>query len=158
MDWSGLYGERRVRRPIGKEAGMKTYRALRSFPRAGEAVCAITVMDGWQGARVAYPLRPMRVSGETRPVGSEWDWGYAGTAPRELARALLSDCFGRKWAACPDVCEALMGDVVAALAKPGWEISERDLAAWAHAWALHHGERDLASLAEILYVRLSGRN
>ena len=134
---------------------MKTYRAQRSYPRAGEVQCRIAVVEGEQPQQVAYPLRPARVAGETHPVGSAWDWGYAGTAPRELARALLADCFGRKWAARPELYEALMKDIVAALAKPGWELREHDLAAWAQAWALEHGERDLAALAALVYARTS---
>ena len=134
---------------------MKTYRAQRTYPRAGDAQCSITVVEGWQGQRITLPLRAAPRDGQPRPPAVEFDWGYAGTAPRELARALLADCFGRKWANQPLLVKAMLDDVVATLAKPGWELSERDLAAWAHAWALQHNERELAALAEILYVRLS---
>ena len=112
-------------------------------------------MEGWQGQRVALPLRPAPTDGQPRPPAVGVDWGYAGAAPRELARALLADCFGRKWANHSALVEAVLAEVVATLAKSGWELSERDLAAWAHAWALQHADRELAALAELLYVRLS---
>ena|SRR5437867_5483692 len=134
---------------------MKMYCAQRSFPRTGEAVCAVTVVEGWQRQRVALPLRTAPAAGDAHAHPLGFDWGYVGAAPRELARALLADCFGRKWAARPDVYEALMEEVVAGLAKSGWELSERDLTGWAHEWALGHGERELAALAEIVYVRVS---
>ena len=137
---------------------MKTYRAERSYPHAGEVQCRVAVVEGWQRQWVVAPLRPAPVEGARQPPAVPFDWGYVGTAPRELARALLADCFGRKWASRAALYQALLDEVVVALGKAAWELTERDLAGWAHAWACRHGEPELAALAEVLYLRTSAQN
>ena len=134
---------------------MRTYRGRERLENARDRITSVTVEERFDAQSYVRPLvHPCR-PGEYCHSPDGFDWGYVGSAPLELSRWLLADCFGRKWATRPEVYEAFMRDVVAPLPTIAWELTETQLATWATLWAATHTAEDLRLTAESLSFRLA---
>lgn len=134
---------------------MRTYRGRERLENLRDRIISVTVEERFDGRTYPRPLvHPCGPSDMCHsPEG--FDWGYVGSAPLELARWLLADCFGRKWATRPEVYEAFMREVISMLPTMGWQLTETQLATWATLWGASHGADDLRLTAESLSFRLA---
>lgn len=100
---------------------MKTYRGYSDARRGdGTGPAAVTVTVGGR-------TRPLRHRVRHSPAG--FSWGYGGSGPADLARAILWDHLGREPA--PALYQRFKFAVVARFPIGGaWELTETEIAAW----------------------------
>jgi hypothetical protein len=97
---------------------MKTYRGV----RLTDGTCRVYVEDGKSSVRLQH-----RSSGISHsPTGFEW--GYAGSGPAELARAIVKDITGVEQ---PEsrVYQRFKFKVIATLPTDGWRLTETEIRA-----------------------------
>jgi hypothetical protein len=96
---------------------MKTYTGYRQRNASGHAT-AFTVIVHEPG----QPPRPL----DLRCHSLEFNWGYGGSGPAQLALALAADVLGNDEAA-QDVYQRLKFRVVGRLPEDGWSLTENQL-------------------------------
>jgi Family of unknown function (DUF6166) len=97
---------------------MKTYSGYRVLDGRGNPVAMkVTVHEEGSEAR-ELPLRH-----DLRLHSSEFNWGYSGSGPAQLALALAADVLGDDEAA-QDVYQSLKFKVVGRLSHDGWTLTE----------------------------------
>ena len=134
---------------------MRTYHGHERLENLRDRITSVTVQERFDTQAYVRPLvHPCR-PGDLCHSPEGFDWGYVGSAPLELARWVLADCFGRKWATRPEVYEAFMREAVAHHPTTGWELTQTQLATWATLGAATHGAEDLRLTAESLSFRLA---
>jgi hypothetical protein len=100
---------------------MKTYTGYRRLDSHGHpAAMAVTVHEPGQDPKPLDPRRDIRLHSE------EFNWGYGGSGPAQLALALAADVLNDDEAA-QDVYQRLKSRVVGRLAEDGWRITEEQL-------------------------------
>src|SRR5437588_524485 len=72
------------------------------------------------------PARKTCASAANGPHGPEFNWGYGGSGPAQLALALAADVLGDHEAA-QDVYQRLKFRVVGRLPHDGWSLTEQQL-------------------------------
>ena len=79
-----------------------------------------------RGCKVTVDGVPLRVRSDLSGAAAAFDWGYVGNG--QLSLALLSDLLGdeRK---VKDLCKAFEREVVAALPRDAWTVTDAELAA-----------------------------
>ena len=90
---------------------MKEYRGVRT-PKG----CVVTVADG--GGKKKLPIRH-----DVRRHSEEFEWGYAGSGPAQLALALLCDVLGDAERA-QETYQRFKFQVIARLAGDEWTLAE----------------------------------
>jgi hypothetical protein len=104
--------------------------------------CLVTIDGQVLGLPTLEPGREARHS----PDG--FQWGYNGSGPAELARALLISCLsGDPLSRHPRCYQAFKADVIARLPQRDFALLSTDVEAWYAAWAAEQGaeiERILA--------------
>jgi hypothetical protein len=100
---------------------MKTYHGYRVRDARGHAVrFAVTIQEEGKEPR------PLPLRHDLRRHSDEFNWGYGGSGPAQLALALAADVLGDDEAA-QDVYQRLKFRVVGRLAEDGWTLSEQQL-------------------------------
>lgn len=90
----------------------------------------LVVVDG------AVLALPRLERGEARHSPDGFQWGYAGSGPAELARALLVRVFpGDPTARHPAVYQAFKRDVIARLPRESFVLDGAQVEAWRATWA-----------------------
>lgn len=83
--------------------------------------------------RVTVDGQPLDPRHDLRRFADEFEWGYDGNGPRQLALALLADHYGRDEAAVLDSVR-LTRALIETLPEEGWSLTgadiERSLAAY----------------------------
>jgi hypothetical protein len=100
---------------------MKTYTGYRQRDGHGHPA-AFTVIVHESG----QPARPLDLRHDLRHHSSEFNWGYGGSGPAQLALALAADVLGDDEAA-QDVYQRLKFRVVGRLPEDGWSLTENQL-------------------------------
>jgi hypothetical protein len=100
---------------------MKAYTGYRVLDQRGHPV-ANQVMVHEEGR----PSRPLALRHDLRLHSQEFNWGYGGSGPAQLALALAADVLGDDEQA-QDVYQSLKFKVVGRLPADGWSLSEDQL-------------------------------
>ena len=79
-----------------------------------------------QGCKVTVDGVPLRVRSDLSGASAAFDWGYVGNG--QLSLALLSDLLGDEQRV-KDLCKAFEREVVAALPRDAWTVTDAELAA-----------------------------
>ena len=85
--------------------------------------CVVTVADGLHAAPYVLPLRLDLVRHSI-----QFEWGYIGSGPAQLALAILADYLGAQGAAA--LYQTFKMDIVARLAPHDWRLTGDDINAW----------------------------
>lgn len=102
---------------------MKQYTGYRIRDARGHFVQAVvTVHEPGQAPR------PLDLRHDLRLHSSEFNWGYGGSGPAQLALALAADVLGDDEQA-QEVYQPLKFRIVGRLPDDGWSLSEEDLRA-----------------------------
>ncbi|HEX4607152.1 MAG TPA: DUF6166 domain-containing protein [Urbifossiella sp.] len=83
--------------------------------------------------------RQLRPRFDLRRHSHEFEWGYAGSGPAQLALALAADALGDD-ARARDIYQRLKSRVVSRLAGDSWTLTEEDIRATAVAIECHRAE------------------
>lgn len=132
---------------------MRTYRGTRRPTLLNPNQGVVTVEERAGSTRFTIPLRHPCKAGQNCHSPEGFDWGYEGAGPLELARWLLADCLGRKWAQRPEVYTPFMHEVISTLPAVEWELPEAQVAMWAMSWGIEHQALDLVPVAEAIHHR-----
>ena len=79
-----------------------------------------------QGCKVTVDGVPLRVRSDLSGAAAAFDWGYVGNG--QLSLALLSDLLGDE-PRVKALCKAFEREVVAALPRDSWTVTDAELAA-----------------------------
>jgi hypothetical protein len=120
---------------------MSAARLIQGYYQPGGG-CLVTIDGQVLGLPALEPGREARHS----PDG--FQWGYGGSGPAELARALLIACLPwNRMARHPRCYQAFKADVIARLPQRDFTLASTDVEAWYAVWAAEQGadlERILA--------------
>jgi hypothetical protein len=100
---------------------MKTYTGYRQRNASGHPT-AFTVIVHEPG----QAARPLDLRHDLRCHSSEFNWGYGGSGPAQLALALAADVLGDDEAA-QEIYQRLKFRVVGRLGEDGWLLTENQL-------------------------------
>jgi len=103
--------------------------------------CLVSIVDDFGDERV-MGLPPIKAGREFRHSPDGFQWGYAGSGPAELARAILI-------AAVPDddrvrypLCyQKFKAEAIATIRRDEFVIEAKAVQEWYEAWLVEHGER-----------------
>jgi hypothetical protein len=100
---------------------MKVYTGYRRLDGHGHPVAmSVKVHEQGKESHLLDPRHDIRLHSE------EFNWGYGGSGPAQLALALAADVLKDDEAA-QDVYQRLKSKVVGRLAEDGWAITEEEL-------------------------------
>jgi uncharacterized protein DUF6166 len=113
-------------------------RGYRNNQRGG--ACLVTVVDELGDEKVLPPavISPKH---EVRHSPDGFQWGYAGSGPAELARAILVRVIeGDDRARHPRCYQLYKADVVQRIQKDEFELSFKSVREWYDRWLISHGK------------------
>lgn len=64
----------------------------------------------------------------------EFQWGYSGSGPAQLALAILARCCGDDIAGTPGLHQDFKADVIASMDAESWSIDSAFVKAWVVEW------------------------
>lgn len=112
-------------------------RGYRTGQKSGP--CLVTVMDGVGDERVL--VRPTLTRAEFDHSPDGFQWGYLGSGPAELARAILVRVMnGDNRARHPRCYQAFKSEVIGRITKDEFEIDFRVIREWFATWVAKHPE------------------
>ncbi len=111
---------------------------IHGYGQPGGGRCLVTV-DAGDGERV-LPM-PELLRGEGRHSPDGFQWGYGGSGPAELARAILIQVFPDDvMVRHPRVYQEFKFDVVARLDREGFVLTDAEVRAWRAQFQAVHPE------------------
>jgi Family of unknown function (DUF6166) len=116
---------------------MKTFRGYRKGQEGGG--CLVTVRENDGDERVMGLPVLLPTEGRHSPDG--FQWGYGGSGPAELARAILIEAYpGDELVRHPRCYQAFKFSIIAGLKYDEWTLTTEEIAAWRYHWARDHPE------------------
>lgn len=112
---------------------------IRGYRTAGRAGgCLVTVVDEAGDERVLPPAQI--TAGEFRHSPDGFQWGYLGSGPAELARAILVCVVGRTddRVRHPRCYQAFKAEVVGRIRKDEFELDFKEIREWFARWTREH--------------------
>ena len=101
--------------------GMKTYTGYRILDTRGNSVRAVVVVHEGDPEPRSLDLRH-----DLRRHSEEFNWGYGGSGPAQLALALAADVLGNDEQA-QDIYQRLKFKLIGRLPHDGWSLTEDQL-------------------------------
>ncbi len=110
---------------------MKIFRGYRKGQQGGGCLVTVREVDG--GERVLALPELTRYEGRHSPDG--FQWGYGGSGPAELARAILIEAYpGDELVREPGCYQAFKFDIIASLKDDEWTLTTDQIEAWRYRW------------------------
>ena len=102
--------------------------------------CLVTVVDD-VGDEVVLTPAQLKPKYEVRHSPDGFQWGYAGSGPAELSRAILVCVIkGDDRARHPRCYQRFKADVISRIKRDEFELSFKSVQEWYEQWLLEHGE------------------
>lgn len=117
---------------------MKTYRGWRLFAATAQADVPGTIESERHHASGVLRVEVVDELGKTRPLNMrlrvrdhsrEFNWGYGGSGPAQLALAICCDVFGIQRGCCPSLYQEFKRRIVATWGDT-WEITAGQVFEW----------------------------
>jgi hypothetical protein len=114
------------------------FRGYRANQRGG--ACLVTVVDELGEEKVLLPTR-ISPRHEVRHSPDGFQWGYAGSGPAELARAILVRAIeGDDRARHPRCYQKYKAEVIQRIKRDEFELSFKSVQEWYEQWLVEHGK------------------
>lgn len=126
---------------------MKIFKGIR---REGTAVVLVVeqLEDGQEHGTTVLPLPRLRLT-EARHSPTGFEWGYMGSGPAELARALLIATFpGDDAVRAPRVYQTFKTQIIGYLDKDAWTLTSAGVRAWRQTFEARSAIQEAADVPE----------
>lgn len=112
---------------------MKVYRGWRTFAPTSVEGGIQNERHTASGTRVVVEVNgqesPLPLRHDLWNKSEEFNWGYGGSGPSQLAMALCSDALGDEIGSHPTIFQRFKDDYVASW-QNDWEITEEEIVKW----------------------------